>query len=308
MTDDETRVAEIRQRAEAATEGPWERRLYDGVRDSKSRLVKVVEDSEFDFERVTSLADYITRENAEFIAHAREDIPWLLEQLRTAEAERDAVKGPFACCKCCAEGVDPELHAEQGRDFHDEPCTSCERETELGKAKNALAAAEVRAAEAEAVIAEARAVHKPIDAAMYSGRDQRIVKVCTGCGTERRQLGKVALPYRARPIGRPIGSQGMKEQLIYFANSERCPWWLEGFVRRVTAARIPRQRRGEFDDDYIDRMKRTHPHLAAEDLGFVETAFDHRAAALAHFKAQGMNDAEASEAVEGMPTRTETEQ
>lgn len=35
-----------------------------------------------------------------------------------------------------------------------------------------------------ALIAAVRAIHTPIDAAMYSGRDQRIVKVCTGCGTD----------------------------------------------------------------------------------------------------------------------------
>lgn len=27
-------------------------------------------------------------------------------------------------------------------------------------------------------------VHKPIDAAMYSGAQQRMVQVCTGCGTD----------------------------------------------------------------------------------------------------------------------------
>ena len=35
-----------------------------------------------------------------------------------------------------------------------------------------------------AVIAEVEKVHEPIDALMYSGANSRVVKVCTGCGTD----------------------------------------------------------------------------------------------------------------------------
>ena len=54
-------------RAESA-QGPWEWRLYDGVRDSKSRLVRVVEpEDEYGYDRVELLAEYLTRGNADLI-------------------------------------------------------------------------------------------------------------------------------------------------------------------------------------------------------------------------------------------------
>ena len=77
----------LRVTAEAATPGPWERRLYDGVRDSKSRIVKVIEPpNEYGYDRVVSMADYLTRENAEHIATF--DPPTalaLLDRLEAAE-------------------------------------------------------------------------------------------------------------------------------------------------------------------------------------------------------------------------------
>lgn len=33
-------------------------------------------------------------------------------------------------------------------------------------------------------IEKVREIHAPIDAAMYSGQQSRVVKVCTGCGTD----------------------------------------------------------------------------------------------------------------------------
>lgn len=63
----------IRSRADAATAGPWSVELYEGVRDSRSRLMAK---NERGFR--TSLADYLTQADAEFIAHAREDVPALL--------------------------------------------------------------------------------------------------------------------------------------------------------------------------------------------------------------------------------------
>lgn len=95
MTDDVTqRLDEIEQRAVAATPGPWEVHAAaadarhvraDGPRDLAGVLIKIL------------VADVLVAEqddpegqvNAEFIAHAREDVPWLVGRLRAAlHAER----------------------------------------------------------------------------------------------------------------------------------------------------------------------------------------------------------------------------
>jgi len=51
-----------------STPGPWERRLYSGVHDPKSRLVRVVETKkECGYDRVQLLAEYLTRADADLI-------------------------------------------------------------------------------------------------------------------------------------------------------------------------------------------------------------------------------------------------
>lgn len=90
MTD--KRIEEIKARCEAATPGPWDIIL-------NGHNIKV--------ER--------TPANIDFIAHAREDIPWLLDQLAEAQRRADAAikdmkyyigrvlspkYGNYACCIC----------------------------------------------------------------------------------------------------------------------------------------------------------------------------------------------------------------
>lgn len=66
--------------------------------------------------------------------------------------------GTYRCCACCAEGVDPELHAEKGRDFHDTNCTTCD-----GNADRAIVA------ERDAALAKLAALEKHIsDAASFA--------------------------------------------------------------------------------------------------------------------------------------------
>jgi hypothetical protein len=67
------RLAEIQQRADAATEGPWVAHWW-GV-ESESVDVLVIQD---DYES--------SRQDFEFIAHAREDIPFLLAELSRYQA------------------------------------------------------------------------------------------------------------------------------------------------------------------------------------------------------------------------------
>ena len=107
MTEDlEKRIAEIKTRANAATPGPW---CVDSI------CV------------ISPLLDiYITepdsRNDAEFIAHSREDIPYLCKRLRAAEAERDELKAEVESLKNDAwnEAVEradlEDLYAEKARD------------------------------------------------------------------------------------------------------------------------------------------------------------------------------------------------
>jgi hypothetical protein len=79
MSEWTDRVAAIRARAEAATRGPW---WTEGVPAVYAKIPKGRPNGEGIIDCV-----YYGRKvpeaqaNAEFIAHAREDIPWLLEQL-----------------------------------------------------------------------------------------------------------------------------------------------------------------------------------------------------------------------------------
>lgn len=74
----EDRVTEIAGRVAAATEGPWASLGYHILDGDVPQ---------------THLGEvFSTPSDAEFIAHAREDIPYLLERLRTAEAELVTVK------------------------------------------------------------------------------------------------------------------------------------------------------------------------------------------------------------------------
>lgn len=75
---DDERIAEIRRRARGATPGPWRH---------EDRYIMAL--------RVKSIAELpcgsvrhmdVDDRNAEFIAHARQDVPWLLERLDEARA------------------------------------------------------------------------------------------------------------------------------------------------------------------------------------------------------------------------------
>ena len=82
---DEKRLAEIRARVEAATPGPWE------VDDKYSDKFVVCELDEYVAVSASADADIGLDggPDAEFIAHARRDIPDLLDDLDALRAERD---------------------------------------------------------------------------------------------------------------------------------------------------------------------------------------------------------------------------
>jgi hypothetical protein len=80
------RESEIRERAEAATPGPWT------VEADRQRLHRYVLDADglvyIDFGYVGNR----TQDDAEFTAHARADVPALLAELAAVRAERDELQ------------------------------------------------------------------------------------------------------------------------------------------------------------------------------------------------------------------------
>jgi hypothetical protein len=127
LTDDELRA--IRARAEAATPGRWNR-PYDALIDMQleARLV------------VGNVAGYEiaiceNRADAEFIAHARADIPALLAHADALAAENARLGDALA------ELVDAEAHGTPGGyigvdpsgETHDRHCTYCYTSWQLGE-------------------------------------------------------------------------------------------------------------------------------------------------------------------------------
>lgn len=78
------RLDEIQGRADKATDGPWSRF------ETMMADTFVVGPRGFIREDIVSGPTY-ERENAEFIAHARTDVPWLIDQVRKRDAALRAV-------------------------------------------------------------------------------------------------------------------------------------------------------------------------------------------------------------------------
>jgi hypothetical protein len=82
-------LAEIRERAEAATPGPW-----FGIPnpDWSGANWRIARDANEPWGNFGQLA-YVAPQNGPFIAHARTDIPALLSHIAAVEAQRDALVG-----------------------------------------------------------------------------------------------------------------------------------------------------------------------------------------------------------------------
>ena len=97
MTD---RIEEIKARCEAATKGPWE-----VIEKGNSVLSHSVVTVAFDSEPQVNICSGISprKNNSDFIAHSREDIPYLLDEIERLTKERDAAvedcNGYCASCK-----------------------------------------------------------------------------------------------------------------------------------------------------------------------------------------------------------------
>jgi|GEM_PF-3101132 len=77
------KLEEIRERAEKATAGPWEFSIKDRKNSEPRNLIEVNREED----KLNIIQDVWGREDAEFIAHARQDIPYLLEALQQAQEE-----------------------------------------------------------------------------------------------------------------------------------------------------------------------------------------------------------------------------
>ena len=90
MSDIDQRLAEIEARANAATPGPWYALdhssggvILQASPDEEDYLSSIIEDGDFAAEAATVRTD-----DGAFIAAAREDVPWLIAQLREANDVR----------------------------------------------------------------------------------------------------------------------------------------------------------------------------------------------------------------------------
>ena len=88
-----SRIDEIKARAEAATPGPWGRHDFGRPGDEEPTSI-IVHAGAFDWRAIND-GDYVAAmpawerpcdDDALFIAHAREDIPWLLAEIERLKA------------------------------------------------------------------------------------------------------------------------------------------------------------------------------------------------------------------------------
>ena len=79
-----SREAQIRARCEKAQDGPWH--FEDGL-DKQKYGFRIYDAHMWGVCKPTSSSPSQQEATAEFILHAREDIPWLLDQLASARAE-----------------------------------------------------------------------------------------------------------------------------------------------------------------------------------------------------------------------------
>jgi hypothetical protein len=105
------RLLEIQQREAKATKGPWKAKPTIGRREVRcDGIIPDYHNHEgddcYDYDRpdyescphtdeiVTTDSGYYgpSMDDAEFIAHARSDVPWLLAKLTATEAERDKLR------------------------------------------------------------------------------------------------------------------------------------------------------------------------------------------------------------------------
>jgi hypothetical protein len=123
MTDEELQAC--RERAEAATPGPWKvSRVPFDERKGTDEVCDLVNDT-WVVTRVGFLRDF--RSDAKFIAHAREDVPRLLatiDALRTELTKLSAPAHPWNECEKCGYVLDIGDDAHDGTEVNCHVCGS----------------------------------------------------------------------------------------------------------------------------------------------------------------------------------------
>ncbi|MFB7548541.1 hypothetical protein [Streptomyces sp. NPDC056154] len=121
MPEQTTRLAEIEARAAAATPGPWQNdqaEIHQGMPDAPDIWVAWIGEA-LDIDDQPQ-----SNNNAAFIAHAREDIPYLLDRVAELEAKLAAIRhlhkdSPMGPCPVCFDGDD---HVAGGDGLVPYPC------------------------------------------------------------------------------------------------------------------------------------------------------------------------------------------
>lgn len=91
-------LEEIRQRATQATGGTWVAEVNDGLMDHRT-CYRVFSDIKTEYSEVTFLIHKLeNKEDADFIANARQDIPRLLDYI--TELERKLQKKEYELTEC----------------------------------------------------------------------------------------------------------------------------------------------------------------------------------------------------------------
>ena len=90
--DDASRLAEIAERESKATPGPWLSEVQDGRRNGAvSTMAEVTSlawvNTTGESRGICTVWDRFTKNNRDFIAHSREDIPFLLAAIKRRDEE-----------------------------------------------------------------------------------------------------------------------------------------------------------------------------------------------------------------------------
>jgi hypothetical protein len=98
MTSEDARIAQIQERAEKATKGPWVAKPGDFGNEDRCGGIAVEGAKSFYDEIVTTDSGYYGPKwpDAEFIAHAREDIPYLLDHVAALTHAREEAQQQLA--------------------------------------------------------------------------------------------------------------------------------------------------------------------------------------------------------------------
>jgi hypothetical protein len=99
---DEQRLAQIKQRARAATPGPWEARnlesesIWDGYPEVRTATGTYVAQTVYD--NLDYSVEHNVEEDTLFIAHARQDVPDLVAAYEEALAELARLREQLSAC------------------------------------------------------------------------------------------------------------------------------------------------------------------------------------------------------------------